>query len=638
MAGRTAAEPQPDLMQARARPEWLEDATRGLLAPANRPVRGQERRATKTESQKLQALLIAAQAAEARFQTLIEAAFDALPERICVLDETGTIVAVNKAWRALAAANGADRRCIGEGANYLAACDEATGEHADEARALAGGLRAVMRGERRECEVEYPCQSTAAQEWYLCRATRLCESGRARFVVVHEDITDRKRAELALRAANEAAEATRQKEATRRHEAEQRRHIAESLRDVMSLLNSERPLGDVLEHISSRANRLLRSQAAAVYRSGFEAEAALTEVRHGSAASMMTGKYLVIDPKVLRQTVLQQGAFAISDVPGALADVAEQMPSTAASPAFKIPIVIGCSALLAAPILIGDEVYGGLVLYYAAPRRFTPKEVELANKLADQVALAIENIRRKQQAAEAAATQERNRLARDLHDAVTQAIFSANLIADALPRVWEHDPDEGQRGLQQLHLLTQGALAEMRTLLFELRPAALVDKSLPDLLRQLTQAMATRSAASVTFEAEGTCVLPPPVHVAVYRIAQEALNNAAKHAAARTVRVVLRCSPQRLVLRIHDDGRGFEASEVTADHFGIAIMQERARPIGATCSIRSQPGRGTQVTVVWPAAATANLNHPHSAAADLLGAREPLQKHNSPAQQAYVQA
>jgi signal transduction histidine kinase/PAS domain-containing protein len=623
-------------MQILARPEWLETATRSLLAPSNRLVRERERRATKTEGRKLRTVLIAAHAAEARFQALIEAAFDALPERICMLDETGTIVAVNKAWREFAAANGADRRCTGEGANYLAVCDETTGEHADRARAFAAGLRAVMCGERRECEVEYSCRSTATQEWYLCRATRFRESGPARFVVVHENITDRKRAELALRAATEAAETVRQKEAARRHKADQRRHIAESLRDVMSLLNSERPLRDVLEHVSWRANRMFRSQAAAVYRSGFEAEAALTEVRHGSTASMMTGKYLVIDQKELRQTVLQQGAFAISDVPGALANVAEQMPSTT-SPAFKIPVVTGCLALLAVPIAIGDEVYGGLVLYSAAPRRFTPKEVELANKLADQVALAIENTRRKQQAAEAAATQERNRLARDLHDAVTQAIFSANLIADALPRVWEHDPDEGQRGLEQLHQLTQGALAEMRTLLFELRPAALVDKPLPDLLRQLTQAMATRSAASVTFEAEGTCVLPPPVHLAVYRIAQEALNNAAKHASARMVRVALRCSPRRLVLRIHDDGRGFDASEVTADHFGIAIMQERARPIGATCSIRSQPGRGTQVTVVWPAAATASLNRPHSAA-DLLAAREPLQKHNSPAQQAYAQA
>jgi signal transduction histidine kinase len=139
----------------------------------------------------------------------------------------------------------------------------------------------------------------------------------------------------------------------------------------------------------------------------------------------------------------------------------------------------------------------------------------------------------------------------------------------------------------------------------------------------LTEAMVTRSQASITFEAEGMCALPPATHVVIYRIAQEALNNATKHAAARTIKVVLRCSPRRLVLRVRDDGRGFEANAVTSDHFGIAIMQERARPIGARCSIHSRPGEGTQVTVIWSAAATACIDRPQPAIEDSTVTRRP---------------
>jgi signal transduction histidine kinase len=424
-------------------------------------------------------------------------------------------------------------------------------------------------------------------------------------------------------------------EAHRRHEVERSRNIAESLRDVMAILNAERPLGDVFEYIASQANRLFSSQAAAVYRSGHETEAVLTQAQQGSARSTVTDNLIVIDCDALKQTIQQHGAFAIANVPRALADVAEQMPA-AASPAFIIPIATGCSTLLAVPIVIRGEVYGGLVLYDVAPRLFAHDQVELANAFADQAALAIDNAMLRQQAAEAAAAQERNRLARDLHDAVTQVIFSANLMAEALPRVWERDPDEGQRGLEQLRLLTRGALAEMRTLLFDLRPAALQDKPLPELLRQLTEAMGTRSQASITFEAQGTCMLPASVHVAIYRIAQEALNNATKHAAARTIRVVLHCSLRRLLLRIHDDGCGFATNDVTGDHFGMAIMQERARPIGARCSVTSHPGEGTQVTVVWPAATAAGHDRPQSAIGDAVIARRLAQVHESQAQPAYA--
>ena len=201
---------------------------------------------------------------------------------------------------------------------------------------------------------------------------------------------------------------------------------------------------------------------------------------------------------------------------------------------------------------------------------------------------------------EKAVAAERSRLARELHDAVTQTLFSASLVAEALPASWERDREEGRRLLQELRQSSRGALAEMRTLLLELRPAALVEADLGDLLRQLAEAATGREGLPVTVAVEGKLELPPDVHVALYRIAQEALNNVVKHARASQATVRLRGRPPASVeLHISDDGRGFDPASVPPDHLGLGIMCERAEAIGAALEIDSQPGHGTQITVVW---------------------------------------
>ena len=138
-----------------------------------------------------------------------------------------------------------------------------------------------------------------------------------------------------------------------------------------------------------------------------------------------------------------------------------------------------------------------------------------------------------QQLKEKTAEEERIRLARDLHDAVSQTLFSTSLIAEVLPRLWERNKEEGLKKLEEVRQLTRGALAEMRTLLFELRPAALADAELSDLLRQLAESVIGRARVPVTLEVEGTCAIPPDVKIAFYRIAQEALNNIAKHSGSQ---------------------------------------------------------------------------------------------------------
>jgi PAS domain S-box-containing protein len=201
---------------------------------------------------------------------------------------------------------------------------------------------------------------------------------------------------------------------------------------------------------------------------------------------------------------------------------------------------------------------------------------------------------------EAATAAERERLARELHDAVTQALFSASLIAETLPRVWERHPEEGRQGLEQLRQLTRGTLAEMRALLLELRPAALGEQDLDTLLRQLVDGMRARTTMDVTTTIRGDCSLPLEARFALYRIAQEALNNVTKHARATQATVSLDCRPELTTLRIRDDGRGFDLGDTRARQMGLRIMRERAQDIGADLCIRSQPGQGTELVVTWP--------------------------------------
>jgi signal transduction histidine kinase len=286
----------------------------------------------------------------------------------------------------------------------------------------------------------------------------------------------------------------------------------------------------------------------------------------------------------------------VSDLAASL-ESGEEQPPSADQRAAAVSWARIYRALLAVPIVVQDQVYGGMLLYYGEARSFSEEEVDLAVAFGDQVALAIGNDRLRQQVEQAATSAERDRLARELHDAVTQTLFSASLIAEAMPRVWEQNPEEGRRGLEELRRLTRGAAAEMRTMLVELRPAALTEKPLGELLRHLTEAMAVRTRLPVDLRVEGDAVLQPDTQIALYRITQEALNNITKHAGASTVTVDLACRPDRTVLQITDNGSGFEPENVLPDRFGVGIMRERAQGIGAGILIDSKPGQGTRISV-----------------------------------------
>ncbi len=213
------------------------------------------------------------------------------------------------------------------------------------------------------------------------------------------------------------------------------------------------------------------------------------------------------------------------------------------------------------------------------------------------------------QAQETAVSEERSRIARDLHDSVTQTIYSASLIAEVMPQVWARSPEEGERNLFKLRQLVRGALAEMRTLLFELRPSALEKADLETLLPQLADAFTGRTRIPVDVRVTGSNHLPAEAKIAIYRITQEALNNIAKHAHATEVTLDLDRKPARVILSIADNGRGFDPHQIAPDCMGIAIMQERATAIQATFAIDSTAETGTHIGVFWPVAA----NQPNGA-------------------------
>jgi two-component system nitrate/nitrite sensor histidine kinase NarX len=219
--------------------------------------------------------------------------------------------------------------------------------------------------------------------------------------------------------------------------------------------------------------------------------------------------------------------------------------------------------------------------------------------VANQAAITLINAELYGQAQALAVLEERQRLARNLHDAINQSLFSAGLIAEVLPRLWERDQEEARRSLEDLRRLTRGAMAEMRALLAELRPSTLIDAELGDLVRLLGNAFTGRTniPARVTVTGQGT--LPADAQVAIYRVCQEALNNVAKHAAARLVMIHLKHEGTGIELSIRDDGQGFAPERTASGHYGLSMMRERAEAVGAQLSITSQPGHGTELTIRW---------------------------------------
>jgi signal transduction histidine kinase len=253
---------------------------------------------------------------------------------------------------------------------------------------------------------------------------------------------------------------------------------------------------------------------------------------------------------------------------------------------------------LAVPLLVKDEIYGGIVLTYPTPRQLSEEEIGLAVTLADHAALAIENARLRTQVRQTAVATERNRLARDLHDSVAQALYSMTLYAEATNRAMAAGKqDVVAENIRELHDMAREAMLDMRLLIFELHPPVLEDEGLVAALQARIAAVENRGGVRAEVCVDGEKRLPLPVEEALYWITQEALNNAVKHARAQHVVIRLHFGERKVYLEVQDDGLGFDAGAKHAGGMGMRGIRERVQQIDARLDIHSVPEEGTTVKV-----------------------------------------
>ena len=425
--------------------------------------------------------------------------------------------------------------------------------------------------------------------------TALHKHGNTLLLSVMRDITERKEAEIALRHMNQTLE---ERVAQRTRELIRRSEVAEAMRELLTVLNSNRTLDEILLFSAEQAVDLLGIDAIVLYQEDEETllinpilgwdeiVASIRELPMSSVAGQQYQYILTENRNIYVQNVEN------SQLLESFGEYDDDETSE-----IRRHLRNAFHGSLAIPLTFSSHVRGVLSFYYREERSLSTDDLALAQSFAEQVALAIENARLRDRAEQAGAAAERGRLAHDLHDSVTQTLFSASLIAEVLPKLWTRDQDIASEQLQELRRLTRGAMAEMRTLLLELRPETLSKAPLSETLRHLVDSTIGRASIPVGLTIDNDLNLSSEIKVALYRIAQEALNNVAKHADANHAEIRITSYEHILTMEIIDDGTGFQFDEVQATCLGLNIMKERADTIGAELKIKTEKHRGTSIRV-----------------------------------------
>jgi signal transduction histidine kinase len=271
---------------------------------------------------------------------------------------------------------------------------------------------------------------------------------------------------------------------------------------------------------------------------------------------------------------------------------------------YKRSLVLGNTrTILSVPMKTRQRTVGVLSVYNKeGDGGFTDRDADLATFFANQAAAAIENARLYEQTREYAVVEERNRLARELHDSVTQSLFSVTLLAEAAVNLLDRDPSKARERLERANELAQGALAEMRALIFQLRPLTLQEEGLLSAVKKHVNALHSRHGRVVELQVTGAARrLPAPVEDAAFGIVQESLNNVIKHANAERAQVHLEFKVASLRVSILDSGVGFDPSAPRhGGKLGMSSMHERAEGVGGRLLVESAPGRGTRVSADLP--------------------------------------
>lgn len=532
-------------------------------------------------------------------QELFHSSLDALSAHIAVLDTDGTILVVNGSWRDFARENGLAWPNYGVGRNYLASVEMGAEEENQHTDASVKGIREVMEGRRQRFQIAYPCHSPEEERWFLLRVTSFKGGNGLQVVVAHENISEQKQNELALQQSNRNLD-RRLIELSTLNQIGQSLSTAATLRENFE--SSAAAIANLLDASQVTINLFNRDNTEITVFTSYDrrfAEAATDgkgQIEAGNAMADLEGVTYRSDgddgDPFFRSLLEDYRAMVIPD------------PQDHSDPSLTrtrtLYQAINSQCLMFVPLKSQAKPYGLINFSTDQPGRvFTRYEMSLGEAVAGQIVNAIETAQLLEQMQQLSAAEERNRLARDLHDSVTQTLFSANIIADVLPDVWEQSPIRGQEGLEELRLLTKGALAEMRALLLELRPAALTEKPLGLLLNELATAVSSRNKIPISITIIHDELLLPDLQIALYRLTQEALTNVIKHAEADQVIITVNAKLSGGGIQIMDDGRGYDANFVQPARMGLQIMKERAQKNGIQLTIDSQLNEGTVVTAVW---------------------------------------
>ncbi len=503
---------------------------------------------------------------EQEYRSLIDDVFDTSMVAVLILDRDFTIVWLNEATEIYFGVEreeliGEDKRALIDSKLKCIFADPD-----DYASRLLNAYTEGTFTDRFECHVlpEDERKDRWLEHWSQPIRDGMFKGGR---IEQYTDITDRKVAEAA--------------------EQEQRR-FAEALRVTAETLTSTLELDDVLDRILGNIEQVVPHDAANIVM--IEDEAMHVERSRGGDV-LKTQELLRGRSPLLKAPILKR--MQTTKAPVMIDDLQESNLHDSLRPSSEMRSYVG------APIVLQDEVIGFINIFGRERGMFDAEAPKRLSAFASQAAVAIQNARLYQRSQELATLQERQRIARELHDAVSQTLFSSQTMAEAALRQWSKNPERSRSLFADVHRMLSSALAEMRILLLELRPAALTQISLKQLFEQYLQATLTRQNIEIALHMSDIPPLPPAVQIALYRIVQESVNNVTKHAKAKTITVTASTNRGGLELVVQDNGEGFDLNDTKATSLGLEIMRERAGQIGATLTIDSKRGQGTRVVVNW---------------------------------------
>jgi len=362
-----------------------------------------------------------------------------------------------------------------------------------------------------------------------------------------------------------------------------------ALYDVTALANEQLPLGQMLGRPLAKVMGALESEEGFIHLLSEQGET----LRLGAKQGIDDELAALLDTVPASEGVM--GWLVHAAEPLAVGDLGADQRT----PAEHRRLLAG-RAYLGAPIRGIGTVLGTISLTGEAGKAFNLEGIALLASIADHVGVAVENAFLRRRVELAAAMEERQRLARELHDSAVQSLYAVSLLAEGgrrLARGGALMGDDLDDYLVDLRDTSQQALKELRLLVYELRPPALAKEGLAGALQHRLEAVEKRARIDASLVVTGDAKVASETEFELYRVAQEALNNTLKHATAKNVRVRIEKGPEEYVLSIEDDGDGFQYSSHHSAGLGLVSMKERVERLGGHLTIESQTGHGTKVTV-----------------------------------------